>query len=79
MIICNIKIFFSGTKTRQKKFIHGLRKIPKLDPNKPKKCLNLGIVQSTAITKTQTVPISTTNTSNSISSLVSADYESSSD
>jgi len=74
-------LLFIGTKTRQKKFIHGLRKTPKIDHNKPKKLLNLGIVQSTITNKKDPLPISTTatSTSNSVSSLVSADYESSSE
>lgn len=67
-----------GTKTRQRKFIHGLRKTPKLDSNKPKKLFNLGIIQSTATTKKETPTATSTSCSNTIPSLVSADYESSS-
>lgn len=70
--------FYLGTKTRQKKFIHGLRKTPKLNPNKPKKCLNVGIIQSTITTKKEILPITSANSSCSLSSLVSADYESTS-
>lgn len=69
-------LLFSGTKTRQKKFIHGLRKTPKRDVNKPKKILDLGIVQSTATNKKETLPATITSISNNLSSLVSADYES---
>ena len=72
-------IYFSylGTKTRQKKFIHGLRKTPKLDPNKPKKCLNVGIIQSTITSKKEILPAASTNIC-SMTSLVSADYGSTS-
>lgn len=70
---------FLGTKTRQKKFIHGLRKTPKLDTTKPKKALNLGgIIQSTIKSTKAISPTATNNSENSLSSLVSADYESSS-
>lgn len=67
---------FLGSKTRQKKFIQGLRKIPKIDPSKPKKLLNLGIVQSTVTSKNEIVPTTQAITNNSLLSLVSADYES---
>lgn len=70
-------MFSLGTKTRRKKFIHGLRQTPKLNPSKPKKSLNVGIIQSTITAKKETLPIASTN-SCSISSLVSADYGSSS-
>lgn len=72
---------FLGTRTRQKKFIHGLRKTPKLDSStKSKTLLNLGVVQSTVSNKKNILPIAiASTTSNSMSSLVSADYESSSD
>lgn len=72
---------FLGTKTRQKKFICGLRKTPMPNPNKPKKSLNLeGIVQSTTKTPKSVLPtVTTNNNKTSLSSLVSADYESSSD
>lgn len=70
-------MFSLGTKTRQKKFIHGLRKTPKLNPIKPKKFLNVGIIQSTITAKKETLPVASTNNS-AISSLVSADYGSSS-
>lgn len=75
----NVFFLFSlGTKTRRKKFIHGLRKTPKLNPSsKPKKFLNVGIIQSTITAKKETLPVASTNNS-SISSLVSADYGSSS-
>lgn len=66
-----------STKTRQKKFIHGLRKTPKLNSIKPKKFLNVGIIQSTITAKKETLPVASTNNS-SIASLVSADYGSSS-
>lgn len=49
------------------------------DLNKPKKSLNLSIVQSTITTPKKTIPVVSTNVSNPVSSLVCADYESSSD
>lgn len=67
---------YLGTKTRRKKFIQGLRKTPKLDPNKPKKSLNLGIIQSTVTTK-EILPNASTNNCG-MASLVSADYGSTS-
>lgn len=73
-----IFLLFLGTKTRQRKFIHGLRKTPKLDVNKPKKLFNLGIIQSSVATKKESLTATSTSCSNSIPSLVSADYESSS-
>ncbi|KAL5235083.1 hypothetical protein ACI65C_002493 [Semiaphis heraclei] len=66
-----------STKTRRKKFIQGLRKTPKLDPNKPKKSLNVGIIQSTVTTTKEILPVTSTNNC-SMASLVSADYGSTS-
>lgn len=71
-------MLFLGTKTRQRKFIHGLRKTPKLDPNKTRKLCNLGIIPSTVTTKKETSTATSTSTSDSMPSLVSADYETSS-
>jgi len=76
-LICVKFLSYLGTKTRQKKFIYGLRKTPKLDPNKPKKGLNVGIIHSTITTKNETLPIASTNNC-SMASLVSADYGSTS-
>jgi len=70
-------LFSLGTKTRRKKFIHGLRKTPKLDPSKPKKFLNVGIIQSTITAKKEILPVASTNSCPK-SSLVSADYGSTS-
>lgn len=70
-------MFYLGTKTRRKKFIQGLRKTPKLDPNKPKKSLNVGIIQSTVTTTKEILPVTSTNNC-SMASLVSADYGSTS-
>lgn len=69
-------VYYLGTKTKQKKFIQELRKTP--NSIKPKKLNSLGVIQSTITTQKELSPAASTNSSNLTSSLVSADYESSS-
>lgn len=59
-------LFFQVQKLDKKYCDMDYKKIPKLNPKEPNKYLNLGIIQLTTTTRTETLPICiTTNTSNS--------------